>query len=138
MTDLKQDKTPPRVLLAEDNDDIRRLLASLITSLGYEVVEARDGEEAWRLMQQSLPDLIITDINMPHKSGIELIQMVRQQRLTVSVPIMVMSAYDSGHLKDAVRAGANAPFRKPEELDTLIDKIDAILKEKDKPTTRDQ
>ena len=99
------------------------------------MIEARDGEEAWRLLQERRPDLIITDINMPKRSGIELIQMVRRQRLTVSLPIMVMSAYDSGHLKDAMQAGADIPLRKPEEIDRLLDLIDEVLGRESSQTT---
>lgn len=133
MVEVKQHKTPPRVLLAEDNDDLRRLLVSLISALGYEVIEARDGEEAWRLMQECPPDLIVTDINMPRKSGIDLIRLVRKDRLS-AVPIMVMSAYDSGHLKDAIKAGADIPLRKPDELDRLIDLVDEVLRAKTRRT----
>jgi len=129
MAEVKQHKTPPKVLLAEDNDDIRRLLVSLITALGYQVIEARDGEEAWCLLQECPPDLIVTDINMPKKSGIDLIKMVRRGRHS-PVPIMVMSAYDSGHLRDAIKAGADIPLRKPDELDRLIEMIDEVLKSK--------
>ena len=117
-----------RILLAEDNDDLRRLLVMHISSLGYEVIEARDGEEAWELLQESKPDLIVTDINMPRKSGTDLIRLVRESETRASVPIVVMSAYDGSYLVEAMQAGADYPLHKPEDLDRLEDLIEGMLK----------
>jgi CheY-like chemotaxis protein len=119
-----------RILLAEDNDDLRRLLVMHISSMGYEVIEARDGEEAWGLNLEYRPDLIVTDINMPRMSGIDLIRLVRQFDSDHQVPIVVMSAYDSGYLTEAMQAGADYRLHKPEDLDRLEELIKHMLQSK--------
>jgi len=78
-----------RILVADDDPGIRRTLQIGLEKAGYEVVEARDGEEATRLWRENGVDLIIADIYMPNKSGLQLIMELRAHNSTI--PVIAMS-----------------------------------------------
>src|SRR6185295_8664920 len=79
----------PCVLLVEDNSQLRKLLRMILTTSGYEVWEASNGATVEDMYQQSRPDLVITDLIMPEKDGLELILDLR--RTDASVKIVAMS-----------------------------------------------
>ena len=85
-----------RILVADDDPGIRRTLQIGLEKAGYEVVEARDGEEATRLWRENGVDLIIADIYMPNKSGLQLIMELRAHNSTI--PVIAMS--DGGRNKN--------------------------------------
>ncbi|HVD33433.1 MAG TPA: response regulator [Gemmatimonadales bacterium] len=85
-----------RILVADDDPDIRRTLQIGLEKAGYEVIEARDGEEATRLWRENGVDLIIADIYMPNKSGLQLIMELRAHNSTI--PVIAMS--DGGRNKN--------------------------------------
>jgi two-component system chemotaxis response regulator CheY len=85
-----------RILVADDDPGIRRTLQIGLGKAGYEVLEARDGEEATRLWRESRVDLIIADIYMPNKSGLQLIMELRANNSTI--PVIAMS--DGGRNKN--------------------------------------
>jgi len=78
-----------RILVADDDPGIRRTLQIGLAKAGYEVIEARDGEEATRLWRENGVDLIIADIYMPNKSGLQLIMELRSHNSTI--PVIAMS-----------------------------------------------
>jgi two-component system chemotaxis response regulator CheY len=78
-----------RILVADDDPSIRRTLEIGLGKAGYEVIEARDGEEATRLWRENGVDLIIADIYMPNKSGLQLIMELRAHNSTI--PVIAMS-----------------------------------------------
>ena len=85
-----------RILVADDDPGIRRTLQIGLEKAGYEVVEARDGEEATRLWRENGVDLIIADIYMPNKGGLQLIMELRAHNSTI--PVIAMS--DGGRNKN--------------------------------------
>jgi two-component system, chemotaxis family, chemotaxis protein CheY len=85
-----------RILVADDDPSIRRTLQIGLGKAGYEVIEARDGEEATRLWRENGVDLIIADIYMPNKSGLQLIMELRANNSTI--PVIAMS--DGGRNKN--------------------------------------
>jgi two-component system chemotaxis response regulator CheY len=85
-----------RILVADDDPGIRRTLQIGLDKAGYEVIEARDGEEATRLWRENGVDLIIADIYMPNKSGLQLIMELRAHNSTI--PVIAMS--DGGRNKN--------------------------------------
>lgn len=111
-----------RVLIVDDEGDIRALLARLVTGEGYEPVLARDGEEALHALVVSAPDILLLDIKMPGLSGLEVLREV--QRLRPGLPVVMMSAQSGDHdLRDAFLAGACdylvKPFAHEDVLTTL-------------------
>ena len=93
-----------RILVVDDEESIRQSLVTLLTSAGYEVAEAEHGFEALIQLKQNVPNLLISDLNMPHMSGFELLSVVRRRFPHVSV-IAVSGAYESA---DAVPGGVIA------------------------------
>src|ERR1700749_2894690 len=75
----------PGILLIEDDDQLRTLLKRLLTSSGYEVWEARDGQGVVRMYEEHQPDLVITDIVMPEKEGLEVIMELRRRDRKVKI-----------------------------------------------------
>jgi CheY-like chemotaxis protein len=116
----------PRVLVAEDDDDLRALIVWGLGTDGYDVVEARNGREAIDEVAGSLlldegerpPDLIITDVRMPGVTGVSLLAGIRARGWRI--PIIVMTAYDIETMRpEADRLGADVVFSKPFDIDDL-------------------
>ena len=78
-----------KILIAEDEADIRNILKLYLESEGLEVVQAQDGEQALRMAQQEMPDLILLDVMMPNMDGFAVTQALRQYS---QVPILILSA----------------------------------------------
>lgn len=93
--------TGERILVIDDDQSIRRTLGIALGSAGYEVLEAADGTEAMRLWRKAGADLVITDLHMPDKNGLEVIMEIRA--FSRSVPIIVMS--DGGRIPTTRLAG---------------------------------
>lgn len=112
----------PKALVCEDEDITAMHLKKALTSAGYRVVgEAADGEEAVRLAAQTLPDLILMDINMPLLSGIKAAEAITAAR---PVPIIMVSAYSSEETVNAsLEAGAAAYLVKPVTREQLLPAI---------------
>lgn len=84
---------PRKILVADDNDDIRDMLALLLRRLGHEVVVAADGETAVTLAAQEQPDLILMDVMMPRLSGLEAARKIHEIASLNTVPIVAISAF---------------------------------------------
>ena len=116
----------PRVLLAEDDEEIRLALARALRHDGMEVIEARNGRElkdfvdhGWlRDGRRQVPDLIVSDLYMPEMSGLEVLAAVRQT--SANTPVILITAYgDEATRAEARRLGVTAFFDKPFELTDL-------------------
>jgi CheY-like chemotaxis protein len=120
---------PPLVLLAEDDADVRSLVATALRMDGYSVIEAHDGQDLVEHIGSALlfghirgeldpVALVISDIRMPGRTGIEILAGLRQSEVGVSV--ILMTAYaDPQTLEHAERLGVDAFLRKPFEIDEL-------------------
>src|SRR5215468_4124315 len=102
-----------RILLVEDDQDTRFALGMLFELEGFEVVTATDGQEAYLKATSEQPDLIVTDINMPNVSGLDLIRLIKGNNKLAGVPIIAMSAVDRQYLGRAIEFGAAAVCQKP-------------------------
>lgn len=96
------------VLLAEDSEITRSLIAKIVRSLGYRVLEAEDGKMAWEMLQNHRVDLLITDIQMPRRSGLELLELLRASPTHKNTPAIVLSTLGSPQDKEqAMQRGAD-------------------------------
>ena len=115
----------PGVLLVEDDRDGRRLDAEWLTQAGFQVQEAHNGLQALERAFQAVPDVVITDLNIPGIDGYELTRRLKQDPRTRDVPVLAVTGYaafaaDPGR---AQRAGCDAVLEKPcspEDLETAI------------------
>ena len=115
-----------RILIVDDEPQITRVLRRSLTSHGYDVRSASDGESALETFGDWRPDLVITDLSMPNVDGIELCRRVR--RLS-AVPIVVLSVKGEEKTKvEALDAGADDYVTKPFGMDELLARIRAALR----------
>ncbi len=115
----------PVVLVVEDDDEMRNLLFEQLWIEGYQLREARDGDEAFAAMGVTMPDLILTDLRMP-SGGLEYVRRLRACAPTC--PIIVMTAFGDERAKaDATEAGATAFINKPVHLAELMARVKALL-----------
>jgi CheY-like chemotaxis protein len=111
----------PRVLVADDDEDLRRLLARRLGRRGWDVVEAADGAEAVRLAQTHAPAVVVLDRSMPVMGGLDALAALRADPRTAHVPVVLLSAEEP---VAAEAAGADAQLSKPFEFAAL----DALLR----------
>jgi two-component system, cell cycle response regulator DivK len=121
-----------RILVVEDQDDNRRIIRDLLSSVGYEMIEALDGESGVRLAASQRPDLILMDIQLPVLDGYEATRRIRQNPDLDQVPIVAVTSYAlSGDDAKAVAAGCNAYVAKPFSPRQLLATIRELLGEAD-------
>jgi len=118
---------PGKILVIEDNADSRDILSKLLRMSGYDVQSASDGESGYSAAKKLVPDLIITDINMPGIDGIELLKRVRGERALANTAILVVTAFGGEAAREAVDAGADAAAAKPFDFDTFIETVQGLI-----------
>jgi len=112
-----------RVLVVEDNDDSRELYALVLARAGFEVKGAVDGESALEMLDQCDPDLLITDIQTPNLSGVDLIRRIRADEKWGTLPIIAITAFSPDQLAHAAIHGATRVLRKPFEPNRLLSAV---------------
>ncbi|MSQ43036.1 MAG: response regulator [Chloroflexi bacterium] len=117
-----------RILVAEDEPDIRRIIGILLRRAGHEVVEAGDGMRAMSLMEELRPDVAVLDVVMPGMTGIELTRTIRSLPHLAPTPIIMLSARTLPHeVEEGMRSGANMYLSKPFSPSNLIAAINRVL-----------
>jgi DNA-binding response OmpR family regulator len=117
-----------KVLVVEDHHDTSFLLCRLLKMQGYEVEHAIDGMVGFSAAESLVPDLIVTDIQMPRMDGIEMIKRIRGSDAGKKIPIIVMSAYGQRRISDAIAAGADGVVEKPIDLDVFLETVRSKLR----------
>ena len=103
-----------RILVVEDQPDNRQIIRDLLTSAGYQLIEAEDGEAGVRLAQEHRPDLILMDIQLPVLDGYEATRRIKADPELSAIPIIVVTSYAlSGDDEKAKAAGCDAYVAKP-------------------------
>lgn len=114
MPHLSQSDEKLRILVADDIESSRKELLELVRQLGHETIEAASGEEALRLIDIQLPDVILLDLLMPHMDGFEVVQKVRQRVTGKWLPVIVLSSLEGeDHFVQALQLGAADYLVKP-------------------------
>ena len=103
-----------RILIVEDQEDLRAILRTLLTSTGFEVVEAADGEAGVSKAKSELPDLVLMDIQLPVMDGYEAIRRIKADATTARMPLIAVSSFAmKGDEEKARAAGCDAYVTKP-------------------------
>src|SRR5713101_4712375 len=120
-----------KILLVEDNDMNRDMLARRLERRGYQVVIAVDGDQGMRLAQEEAPDLILMDMSLPVLDGWEATRQLKAAPVTQAIPIIALTAHAmSGDREKALEAGCNDYDSKPVEFARLLAKIQSLLDKK--------
>jgi signal transduction histidine kinase len=124
---LPQDAGKPTVLLIEDNDDGREMMATMLGSFGYPVLQAGDGLEGVRMACAHLPDVALVDIGLPGIDGYEVARRLRQEATTSGVRLIALTGYGLAEdQRRVLEAGFDMHLVKPVELNTLLDQLAGV------------
>ncbi len=125
-----QGKPGAVILVADDEADVRRLIAENLRRAGYQIVEAIDGLEAVELARQRPPDLALIDIKMPRQDGISALRTLREETRTRHLPVIMMTtspAISEEHILTVAALGGSLLFSKPHTVEELASIIDHYL-----------
>ena len=124
-----------RILVVDDEAEVRDVLNALLTMKGYEVITAADGMAAVTQAQQYRPDLMLLDISMPRMSGFQTCQMIRRMKDCSTIPVIFLTAKKAeADRKFGERLGGNAYVTKPYNQQKLLKLIEKILRERADPS----
>lgn len=116
------------ILIAEDEPDIRELVAFILRYAGHVVTTANHGEEAVRLAEQMIPDLVLMDVRMPRMTGYDACRAIKANPAIQHVPVVFLSAKgQENEVQAGLMVGAEAYLLKPFAPDQLTERIEAIL-----------
>jgi CheY-like chemotaxis protein len=119
---------PIVVLVAEDEPNLRLLVRATIESDQYAVLEAADGDEAWRLIMAHRPALALLDVRMPGRSGLELVRAIRANPdLSAMVIVLLSSQADQEDIRAGLAAGADRYLTKPFSPLQLVSIVAEVL-----------
>jgi two-component system, cell cycle response regulator DivK len=119
---------PRRILVVEDNPLNLKLVRDVLQVAGYEVIEARTGEEGLRMAQEDPPDLVLMDLQLPGIDGTETLRRLRDGTLGPDVPVVAVTALAMAEDKErAARAGFDGYVEKPISVRALPGQIEAFL-----------
>ena len=118
-----------RILVAEDDMDIARLVQFQLQFSGYSVTLAPDGAEALKMARKEPPDLILVDWMMPVMDGLQTVKALKTDPALKQIPVILMTARAQGHdIQAGINAGAAAYLVKPYPLELLISTIEEVLR----------
>ena len=117
-----------KILIADDERDIRDLVAFALRFAGYEVIATSNGEEVLQAAQANPPDLILLDVRMPRISGYEACRRLKEQPQTAAIPVVFLSAKgQEAEVNAGMQLGAVEYIVKPFSPDNLLQRVRAIL-----------
>jgi CheY-like chemotaxis protein len=118
----------PKILIAEDEPDIRDLIAFTLRFAGYEVATANNGEEAVQAASREFPDLILMDVRMPRMTGYDACRLLKANPELKDIPVVFLSAKgQESEIQTGLEAGAEDYLLKPFAPDELTNRVREIL-----------
>lgn len=117
-----------RILIVDNDSQLRRTLGLALSVRGYEIIESANGADTLRLIKTAHPDRVVLDWQMPGMDGLQTCLAIRasDELSTQTVPIIACSSVDRGD--EAISAGASDFIRKPFDIADLVDRISAALR----------
>lgn len=125
-----------KVLIAEDNAVNRELLRELLEARGYAVTEARDGQEALHMVEQTQPDILLLDIGMPLMDGFAVVRKIRENPRLATLPVLAVTAYAmQGDQERMLDSGFDGYLSKPVNARSLVQELDRLLAKREGKST---
>ena len=116
------------VVIADDEPSMRMLVHATIESDDYKVIEAGDGDQAWALIQQYKPSLVLLDVQMPGRSGLEILRSIRAHAELAGTRVILLTAIDrEADIEAGLMAGADFYLTKPFSPLDLITRVEEAL-----------
>jgi len=117
------------VVIADDEPSMRMLVHATIESDDYKVIEAGDGDQAWALIQQYKPSLVLLDVQMPGRSGLEILRLIRTHPELAGIRVILLTAIDrEADIEAGLMAGADFYLTKPFSPLDLITRVEEALR----------
>ena len=117
------------VVIADDEPSMRMLVHATIESDDYKVIEAGDGDQAWALIQQYKPSLVLLDVQMPGRSGLEILRSIRAHPDLAGIRVILLTAIDrESDIEAGLMAGADFYLTKPFSPLDLITRVEEALR----------
>jgi two-component system response regulator MprA len=120
---------PHRVLLVDDDESILESVRCALAGRGYEVLVARDGFEALARAERDSPELIVLDLVMPKRNGLNVLDRLRACNASSPHIIMLTANNEQRHRDFALARGVDAFLAKPFEMEALLEEVDAVFEE---------
>lgn len=120
---------PAKILVADDEPDVLFMTAFTLRQLGgFDVIEARNGQEALELSEQHRPDLLVLDVQMPRMTGYEVCRQVRKHSTLANTPVILLSAKGQQYeIQEGHDAGATLYILKPYAPQTLVEQVSLLV-----------
>ncbi|MDT8286883.1 MAG: response regulator transcription factor [Elusimicrobiales bacterium] len=113
-----------KILIADDDDELRDLVEMVLGAAGYEVSAYPDGKKAWEALQKDGADMAVLDINMPEMDGLELLDLIRADEKYREIPVMLLTARKGmDERAKGLERGADDYLTKPFENDELVRRV---------------
>ncbi len=120
-----------KILIIEDNADLRRILALTLRYMDYEPLEAKDGYVGIEMSLAEHPDLVLLDLGLPGMNGIETAKRIKKNPDTVEIPIVAYTAWSQAEIESKAREAGLVEFlQKPVSLNAIINAIERLTKTK--------
>ena len=121
------DREKPLILVVDDNEDLRRYLSSTFEA-SYRVLQAVDGKDGWEKASESIPDIIISDVMMPHLDGFEFSRRIKEDTRTCHIPIILLTAGTSHEsMLEGFQTGADDYIPKPFSMEILAARVKNLI-----------
>ncbi len=128
MNKIEADSNPPTVVIADDEPSVRLLVQATVAEDNLRVIEAEDGDEAWALIQEWRPKVVLLDVRMPGRTGLEILSAIKaDSNLAETRVILLTASAAESDIAAGLAAGADAYLTKPFSPRELLARLDEAL-----------
>jgi len=128
MNEIEADPNPPTLVIADDEPSVRLLVQATVAEDNLRVIEAEDGDQAWALIQEWRPKVVLLDVRMPGRTGLEILSAIKtDSNLAETRVILLTASAAESDIAAGLAAGANAYLTKPFSPRELLARLDEAL-----------